>query len=97
MYLSVRGRKFKKDVAALLKEKLLHDEGIANRIKVRIELCPPNKRKIDIDNRIKPILDSLQHGGLFLDDEQIDEIVVIRGELDQHKKGFCHVLVTECV
>lgn len=45
-------------------------------LEVGIDLHPPNKRLTDIDNRIKPILDGLQRGGLIVNDNQICRLVV---------------------
>ena len=43
-------------------------------------LQPRDKRKIDIDNRIKCVLDSLQEAGVFDDDFHIDDLHIMRGE-----------------
>jgi|GEM_PF-2381773 len=62
---------------------------IVGRIHVHLTLQPPNKRRVDIDNRIKPALDALQHGGCYADDEAIDKLTVIRGPVV--KNGACRV------
>jgi Holliday junction resolvase RusA-like endonuclease len=62
---------------------------------VQIELVAPNKvRDSDIDNRIKCVLDSLE-GLLYVNDSQIDELVVRR--LPIAKPGHCDVIVSELV
>lgn len=38
---------------------------------VRIDIFPPDKRRRDIDNCFKSVLDALQHAGVFWDDSQI--------------------------
>lgn len=96
IHLSQKGRAFKMAVIQQLKAVRLHREAIADRLKVRIELYPPNRRKFDIDNRIKPVLDALQNGGLIVDDEQVDDVGAKRKPIDQDKKGFCRVLI-ECL
>jgi crossover junction endodeoxyribonuclease RusA len=48
------------------------------RLAVTLNLYPPNKRKWDIDNRVKATLDALQHAGIIPDDEQVDELEIIR-------------------
>ncbi len=45
---------------------------------VSIDLHPPDKRKRDIDNGIKIILDSLERGGLIKNDNQIARLLVRR-------------------
>ena len=51
-----------------------------SKLKITMILQPKDKRKIDIDNRIKCVLDSLQEAGVFDDDFQVDELHVLRGE-----------------
>lgn len=59
----------------------------------RLSLCITihmrDKRKSDLDNRLKACLDAMQHAGFFADDEQIDELIVRRGEII--KGGKCIV------
>ena len=76
--LSAEGRKYKKAVreyVMLLGLKPLKDA----KLKIEMFLQPRDKRKIDIDNRIKSVLDALQDAGLFDDDFQIDELTIRRG------------------
>lgn len=40
---------------------------------------PPDRRARDLDNLWKPVLDALQHSGVFLNDSQIDELNIKRG------------------
>jgi len=41
-------------------------------------LFPRDKRKIDIDNPIKSVLDALKDAGVFDDDFQVDELSIVR-------------------
>jgi len=54
-----------------------------SRYSVAIELIYNTRRKYDVDNRVKPILDALTRAGAWNDDAQVDEILVARGELDK--------------
>lgn len=45
---------------------------------VVIYAYPPDKRRRDIDNITKCLLDSLQHAGVYEDDSQIDELTIRR-------------------
>jgi crossover junction endodeoxyribonuclease RusA len=47
-------------------------------LEVSISLYPPDKRRRDIDNPVKLILDSLQRGGLIEDDYAIARLLIER-------------------
>ena len=66
---------------------------ISGRLAIFIALYAPTKRKYDIDNRVKAIQDALEFAGVFLDDEQIDFLFVVRRE--PVKGGLCKVLLVE--
>lgn len=51
-----------------------------DRLKVTIIAYPPDRRKRDLDNLLKALLDSLQHSGVYPDDSQIDELTIERNE-----------------
>ena len=76
MLLSRRGREYRQEVADIV-----NGDRIEGRLAVYILLEPPTRRKFDIDNRIKPLLDALQYAKLFDDDEQVDEIKISRGDI----------------
>lgn len=48
------------------------------RLKISIDAYPPDKRKRDLDNLFKSVLDSLQFATVFVDDSQIDELSIRR-------------------
>jgi len=62
------------------------------RLQASITIFPRDKRKIDIDNRIKALNDSLQEAGVFDDDEQFDRIIIQRGEIKPH--GGCTITIS---
>jgi crossover junction endodeoxyribonuclease RusA len=51
---------------------------LEGRLAVAIDVYPPDRRRRDLDNLHKGLLDSLQHGGVFRDDEQIDDLHIRR-------------------
>lgn len=78
MLISEKGRAYRKAVADLV---LIHRAAslYAGRIEVCIYAFPPDKRKRDLDNLFKGLLDSLTHAGVWLDDGQIDDLRIKRG------------------
>jgi len=44
---------------------------LAGSLAVDVEIHPPDRRRRDIDNVLKALLDALQHGGAYHDDNQI--------------------------
>lgn len=61
------------------------------RLCIYIYLHFADKRKTDIDNRVKSLLDALCQTGLFQDDSQIDELHIFRGV--NVKGGSCTVMI----
>ncbi len=61
------------------------------RLQMTVTLHPRDKRKQDIDNRIKALWDALADAGVFDDDEQIDVLIVERGQIK--KGGACRVII----
>lgn len=52
-----------------------------DRLCISIAAFPPDKRRRDLDNVLKSLLDALQHAGVYEDDNQIDEIHIVRQPL----------------
>ena len=63
------------------------------RLEMQVTLYPKDRRKQDIDNRIKALWDALASAGVYEDDSQIDVLMVQRGEI--RKGGGCLVLIDE--
>lgn len=80
--ISRKGRLFKKEVANRVAWNRLNLQ-LEIRLDVTITLHPPNRRKRDIDNSVKALLDALEAAGVFLDDSQVDRLLVERGEVEK--------------
>lgn len=72
----------------------LRDACEDKRLAVTINVYPPDKRKRDLDNILKGLIDALQYARVFQDDSQIDMLTVIRR--DVVKNGSVAIWITEC-
>jgi crossover junction endodeoxyribonuclease RusA len=91
-------RKFLKKVAhdfrlKVQEEVIAKSAKIEGRLAIFIALYAPTRRNYDIDNRCKAVLDALQHSGVYLDDEQIDFIWIVRRPIV--KGGMCKIVLIE--
>lgn len=75
--LSARGRKYKEDCLWVVAGQK-PSKARGSRVSVTIHAHPPDKRKRDLDNLLKPVLDVLTESGVIEDDSQIDELTIIR-------------------
>lgn len=89
MILSAKGREYRQRVLGQLGER----SPLLGRLAVQIAAYPPDKRRRDLDNLHKGILDALGAAGIYADDSQIDELRIIRREIVSG--GEIYVEVTE--
>ena len=82
--LSKEGREYREEVARIVLYNGWTYKRIAGRLRVTICAHPPDKRKRDLDNLPKGILDALTHAEVWVDDEQIDSLTIIRNRDQQH-------------
>lgn len=75
-YLTAEHKAFRAAVAAVAVG--IKAPRLVGRLRLRLTLFPPDRRRFDLDNRIKATQDALQHAGVYDDDWQIDELCVLR-------------------
>ena len=90
MVLSAGGREYKVAVQEYVSANNLPKLG-QERLGASITIFPRDKRKLDLDNRLKGLFDSLQDAGVFEDDEQFDRIIIQRGAIKQN--GGCTITI----
>lgn len=77
-FISEAGKRYCRDVALVVSQQRLK-LNLSEKLAIRIIVEPPDKRRRDLDNLLKAPLDALTHAGLLIDDEQFDEINIVRG------------------
>lgn len=99
MVLSRAGREYRKAVDGLWWKLLQEGGGCCQTSKddklwIYIEAHPPDNRRRDLDNLLKPILDALQYAELFADDSQIAIISALK--LNPVPGGMVRVSLGRC-
>ena len=92
-YLSAKGRAYRYSVCDDIEPR--PEFPLACRVAIDVSLYFPTKRRCDIDNRLKPLLDALEYARVFHDDSQVDCLRVSRGVV--RKGGRCLVTVVELI
>lgn len=75
--ISSEGRVYRTNVLAAVLEQRAK-KGIGTPIAVDVLAFVPDRRRRDLDNLTKSLLDSITHAGVWLDDSQIDDLHVRR-------------------
>ncbi|EGW8417529.1 RusA family crossover junction endodeoxyribonuclease [Salmonella enterica] len=78
-FISETGQKYRRDVSFIVRQQQLK-LNLSGRLAIKIIADPPDKRRRDLDNILKAPPDALTHAGLLIDDEQFDEISIVRGQ-----------------
>lgn len=77
--LSEEGRVYRKAAADACLVAKLAGKQIPDRLALRLVVQAPDRRARDLDNTVKAVQDALTHAGVWLDDSQIDRLLVERG------------------
>lgn len=87
MYLSELARAYRQRVIAIIGD----PPCFSGKLAVAVVLSPPDRRKRDIDNVLKSLLDCLAHAGVYEDDSQIVELTIRR--VDPEPPGDVLVMI----
>lgn len=66
---------------------------LTGRLSLFVAVHPATRARQDLDNRSKALQDAMTHAGVWLDDNQIDDLHMVRREIV--KGGMVKVVVTE--
>lgn len=78
VYMTAAGKAFRENVIADVFSAGAPRVRKGSRVAVLVEAFPPNQRKCDLDNLLKGTLDALTYSKVWEDDEQVDDVRVIR-------------------
>ena len=67
---------------------------LSGQVAMTVTLVPGDRRRRDIDNVLKPLLDALTHGGAWADDSQVKVLFIMMRDPDP-KRGRCVVTIQE--
>lgn len=90
-YIKPAGQAFRKAVAEIVAA--AGYKTLQGRVSLFAAIYPADRRRQDIDNRAKSLQDALTEAGVWLDDEQIDELHLVRREVV--RGGLVKVVITE--
>ena len=88
-FIGKKGKEFRAAVSDAVCEAGI--QALEGRLAVHVALYPPDRRKRDIDNVLKSLLDACEHAGCYENDSQIDELHIIRR--DVIKDGACTIVI----
>jgi crossover junction endodeoxyribonuclease RusA len=96
--ISREGRRFREEVVAKISQRKAR--AISGPVRVHILACRPDKRRRDIDNILKSLLDALGHAGVYEDDSQIWKLSVewtrgFNGQLSTVPGGWVEITIKE--
>ena len=91
--ISSDGREYRQAVIDSFRLQFPDHKPMTGRLSVFVELFPRDRRKTDVDNYAKPLLDGMTHAGVWLDDSQIDHLTLFRSAIVTG--GACTVTVEE--
>jgi crossover junction endodeoxyribonuclease RusA len=78
VYVTQEGKAYRKAVNLSLMEHGVKTYQLEGDLRVEIEVFPPDRRKRDLDNLLKSLLDSLTHVQVWKDDSQIADLRIYR-------------------
>lgn len=90
--LSQAGRRYRHDVATCCMQQGIK-KTLLGRLSVTLNVFVPDRRKRDLDNIPKAILDALEIAKVYVDDSQIDELKLLRCGMKKPGLVIAHISV----
>lgn len=86
MVIGARGRAYRKAATDSILEQGVPRVALGGPLQVELLACPPDRRRRDLDNLQKALLDAVVAARVIEDDGNIDDLRVTRGPVYQHGK-----------
>lgn len=93
-FLTAKAKKFRQEVVRIVEELGL-DNDIDSSLRLEMKVYPPDRRKRDVDNTIKPVLDALEHANLYTNDVNVTTIEVTKRPFDGKHNARAEITVYE--
>jgi crossover junction endodeoxyribonuclease RusA len=81
--ISAKGREYRQQVKELVGDML----PLVELLSIEIDVTFPDRRRRDIDNLLKSLLDCLQYAGVYKDDSQIKKLTIEEKMIDKESSG----------
>ena len=81
--LSKKGRLYKMQCAAVAAETGVLNMGFTGPVELWLYYAAPDKKKRDLDNVLKAVLDGITYSGVIIDDSQVVSIHAYKGRLNR--------------
>ena len=88
--LSKKGRLYRQEAATLCLLAQL-PRPLLLPVRIRVDMCAPDRRRRDLDNIFKAVGDALQDAAALANDADIDELHIVRGPVD---RPYGHLVLT---
>ena len=90
-FIGAKGKAFREIVVESLREIPENSGTLTGRLRLVVECHVPDRRKRDLDNVLKALLDAMTHAGVYQDDCLIDDLRVIRHPVAKGGKVIVYV------
>lgn len=81
MFVSRRGKDYRTAAALALLEQRVPRDGLAGPLRVSLVANPPDRKRRDLDNVLKALLDAIVAVNVIEDDSNIHDLRIVRGSV----------------
>jgi crossover junction endodeoxyribonuclease RusA len=97
VFISKVGREYQTCGIGLIREQLPAFERLEGKLRMVVVLYPSDKRIRDLDNYMKPLLDTITKAGIWQDDSLVDQLFIYRGSIVKPGSVFVRICETSLI